>query len=140
MVDSYGTIGRHGGGAFSGKDPTKVDRSGAYVARYISKNIVASGLARKCEVQLAYSIGVSEPIAINIECFNTNKIPEEKIFYLIKKLFPLKPKEIIEKLKLRNPIYFKTASYGHFGRELPEFSWEKLDIVEKIKKELKKLN
>jgi S-adenosylmethionine synthetase len=140
MVDSYGGIGRHGGGAFSGKDPSKVDRSGAYAARYIAKNIVASGLADKCEIQISYSIGVANPVGLNVECFNTNKISEEKILYLIKKLFPLKPKEIIERLNLKRPIYKKTSAYGHFGRELPEFTWEKLDMVEKIKKELKKLN
>ena len=134
IVDSYGGMSRHGGGAFSGKDPSKVDRSGAYAARYIAKNLVAANLADKCEVQLAYAIGVAEPIAIYVETFGTEKIPNEKITELIYKHFPIKPKDIIDALDLRRPIYQKTASYGHFGREI--FSWEKLDKVNVLKKEL----
>mgnify|MGYP000719325381 CR=1 FL=1 len=136
IVDTYGGIGRHGGGAFSGKDPTKVDRSGAYVARYIAKNIVASGIADKCEIQLAYVIGVPEPISIHVNTYGTGKISDEKIIALIKKNFPLKPGEIIEELDLRRPIFKKTAAYGHFGREEPEFTWERTDKVEFLKKEI----
>lgn len=135
IVDTYGGIGGHGGGAFSGKDPTKVDRSGAYVARYIAKNLVASGIADKCEIQLAYSIGVAEPVSININCFGTNKIPLDKIEKLIKDLFPLTPSEIIKYLKLKRPIYKKTAAYGHFGREHPDFTWEQTDKADLLKKE-----
>ncbi len=127
IVDTYGGIGRHGGGAFSGKDPSKVDRSGAYMARYIAKNIVASGLADKCEVQLSYAIGVAKPTSININCFNSNKIPEEKIAELVYKNFDMTPKGMIETLKLKYPIFKKTASYGHFGRNEQEFTWEKTD-------------
>jgi S-adenosylmethionine synthetase len=134
IVDSYGGIGRHGGGAFSGKDPSKVDRSGAYMARYIAKNIVAAGLAEKCEVQISYAIGVANPTSLNIDCFSTNKIPEEKITEIVLKNFNLTPRGIIETLDLRKPIYRKTASYGHFGRE--EFSWEKTDKAEVLKKSL----
>lgn len=139
IVDTYGGMGRHGGGAFSGKDPTKVDRSAAYAARYIAKNIVASGLADRCEVQLAYAIGVAEPTGIFVETFKTNKIPEEKISQLVRKYFPIKPKDILEKLNLRRPIYKKTAAYGHFGREDPDFTWEKTDLAEKLKEEAKKM-
>jgi S-adenosylmethionine synthetase len=135
IVDTYGGMGRHGGGAFSGKDPTKVDRSGAYAARYIAKNIVAAGLADKCEVQLAYAIGVAEPMGIYVDTFGTGKIEEEKISELIRKHFPIKPKDILDQLKLRRPIYRKTASYGHFGREDPDFTWEKTDKAELLKNE-----
>jgi S-adenosylmethionine synthetase len=135
IVDSYGGMGRHGGGAFSGKDPTKVDRSAAYAARYIAKNIVAAGLADRCEVQLAYAIGVAEPTGICVDTFGTNKVPEEKIVELIKKNFPVKPKDILEKLNLRRPIYMKTASYGHFGRDDPDFTWEKTDKAAELKKQ-----
>ncbi|MFH1248602.1 MAG: methionine adenosyltransferase [archaeon] len=135
IADTYGGVGRHGGGAFSGKDPTKVDRSGAYAARYIAKNIVAAGLADKCEVQLSYAIGIAEPTGINVECFGTNKVPTGKIAELIKKHFPVKPADILNKLDLRRPIYRKTAAYGHFGRNEPEFTWEKTDKVELLKKE-----
>ena len=135
IVDTYGGIGRHGGGAFSGKDPTKVDRSAAYVARYIAKNIVASGIADKCEIQLAYAIGVAEPVSINIDCFNTNKIPISKIEKLIREFFPLTPSKIINHLNLRRPIFKKTASYGHFGREDPDFTWEKIDKADLLRKE-----
>jgi len=137
IVDTYGGIGRHGGGAFSGKDPTKVDRSAAYISRYIAKNIVASGIAEKCEIQLAYAIGVAEPVSINIDCFNTNKIPVTKIEKLVRELFPLKPSDIISHLNLRRPIFQKTASYGHFGRDDPDFTWEKTDKADLLKKEAK---
>lgn len=135
MVDTYGGLGRHGGGAFSGKDPSKVDRSAAYVARYAAKNIVAAGLADKCEIQLAYAIGVAEPVSVNVNCFGTNKIPEDKITELVRKFFPLKPADILRELDLRRPIYQKTAAYGHFGRDDPDFTWEKTDKVEILKKE-----
>jgi S-adenosylmethionine synthetase len=135
IVDTYGGVGRHGGGAFSGKDPSKVDRSAAYAARYIAKNIVAAGIADKCEIQLAYAIGVSEPVSINIECFDTNKIPHDKIEKLVREFFPLKPGEIIRDLNLRRPIFTKTAAYGHFGREDPDFTWEKTDKAMLLKKE-----
>ncbi|TKJ17848.1 methionine adenosyltransferase [Candidatus Woesearchaeota archaeon B3_Woes] len=133
IVDTYGGMGRHGGGCFSGKDPSKVDRSATYAARYIAKNLVAAGLADRCEVELAYAIGVAEPTGVFVDTFGTNKIPEEKIVELIKKHFPLKPKDIIEQLDLRRPIYRKTASYGHFGREDPDFTWEKTDKVDVLK-------
>jgi S-adenosylmethionine synthetase len=135
IVDTYGGIGRHGGGAFSGKDPSKVDRSAAYAARYIAKNIVAAGLANKCEIQLAYAIGVADPVSINIDCFGTNKIPIDKIEKLVRDFFPLKPKNIIDHLNLRRPIFYKTASYGHFGRDEPDFNWEKTDKAVLLKKE-----
>jgi S-adenosylmethionine synthetase len=131
IVDTYGGMGRHGGGAFSGKDPSKVDRSGAYAARYIAKNIVAAGLADKCEVQVAYAIGVAAPVSVNVCTFDTGKIPEDKIVEMIKKLFPLKPGEIVDQLGLKRPIYRKTASYGHFGRNA--FPWERLDKVDELK-------
>jgi len=135
IVDTYGGVGRHGGGAFSGKDPTKVDRSAAYAARYIAKNIVAAGLADKCEIQLAYAIGVAKPVSINIDCFGTNKIPVDKIERIVREFFPLTPSEIISHLNLRRPIFKKTAVYGHFGRDDPDFTWEKTDKVGLIKKE-----
>ena len=127
IVDTYGGMGRHGGGAFSGKDPTKVDRSACYMARYIAKNIVAAGLADRCEVQLAYAIGVAEPVSVLIDTFGTAKVSEEKISDLIRANFKLTPKGIIESLNLRRPIYRKTAAYGHFGRNEPEFTWELTD-------------
>jgi len=127
IVDTYGGMGRHGGGAFSGKDPTKVDRSAAYMARHIAKNVVASGLADRCEVQLAYAIGVAEPVSVLIDTFGTGKIDSEKISDLVRKHFKLTPKGIIESLKLRRPIYCKTAAYGHFGRTDPDFTWEATD-------------
>ncbi len=136
IVDSYGGVGRHGGGAFSGKDPSKVDRSATYMARYIAKNIVGSGLANKCEVQLSYAIGVSKPTSINVDCFGTNKIPEEKISELVYDNFDVTPKGIIKTLDLKRPIYKKTAAYGHFGREDANFTWEKLDKVDVLKKAL----
>ena len=134
IVDTYGGFGRHGGGAFSGKDPSKVDRSAAYAARYIAKNIVAAGLANQCEVQIAYAIGIAEPVSVLVHCFNTNKIPEEQIESLVKQHFPLKPADIIKHLDLKRPIYAKTATYGHFGRNELEFTWERLDKVEILKK------
>jgi len=127
IVDTYGGMGRHGGGAFSGKDPTKVDRSAAYMARYIAKNIVAAGLAEKAEVELAYAIGVAEPVSVLVETFGTGKLGEAKITELVRKNFTLTPKGIIESLNLRRPIYKKTAAYGHFGRTEPEFTWEATD-------------
>jgi S-adenosylmethionine synthetase len=132
IVDSYGGMGRHGGGAFSGKDPTKVDRSAAYVARYIAKNIVAAGLADRCEVQLAYAIGVAEPVSVLVETFGTEKVDPSIIPDLIRANFKLTPRGIIESLNLRRPIYRKTAAYGHFGRTDPDFTWEKTDKADKL--------
>ncbi len=133
IVDTYGGFGRHGGGAFSGKDPSKVDRSACYMSRYIAKNLVAAGLADRCEVQLAYAIGVAEPVSLYVNTFGTNKIPENQIEDLVRKNFDMKPSGIIAQLDLKRPIYKKTASYGHFGRNEPEFSWEKTDKVEVLK-------
>jgi S-adenosylmethionine synthetase len=127
IVDTYGGMGRHGGGAFSGKDPSKVDRSAAYMGRYIAKNVVAAGLARRCEVQVSYAIGVAEPTSVMVETFGTATVPEERINQAIRKVFGLKPREITEHLDLLRPIYQKTASYGHFGRSEKEFSWERTD-------------
>jgi S-adenosylmethionine synthetase len=135
IVDTYGGMGRHGGGAFSGKDPTKVDRSAAYAARYAAKNIVASGIADRCEVQLAYAIGVAQPVSILVDTFGTARIPEERIADIIRKNFDLTPSGIIRMLDLRRPIYKKTAAYGHFGREDEDFTWEKTDKAELLKKE-----
>jgi len=137
IVDTYGGHGSHGGGCFSGKDPTKVDRSASYMARYIAKNIVASGLASKCEVQIAYAIGVAEPVSLLVHCFGTCRLEETKLEQIVREIFPLKPKDIIEHLKLRRPIYKKTACYGHFGREEKEFTWEKTDFVEELQKKAK---
>ncbi len=133
IVDTYGGMGRHGGGAFSGKDCTKVDRSAAYAARWVAKNVVAAGLADRCEVQLAYAIGVAEPVSVMVDTFGTNHVPEERIEAAIARVFDLRPGAIIAALDLRRPIYQKTASYGHFGRELPEFTWERTDKVEALK-------
>jgi len=135
IVDTYGGVGRHGGGAFSGKDPSKVDRSGAYMARYIAKNIVAAGLADRCEVQLSYCIGVACPTSVDIDTFGTNKVPEEKIIAAVNKHFDMRPAAIIEDLKLKRPIYSKTAAYGHFGRDDPDFTWERTDKVAELRKE-----
>jgi S-adenosylmethionine synthetase len=135
IVDTYGGMGRHGGGCFSGKDPSKVDRSAAYACRYIAKNIVAAGLADKCEVQLSYAIGVADPMGIFVDTFGTGKIPDAKVVELIKKHFPLKPADIIKQLDLRKPIYKKTAAYGHFGREEPGFTWEAVDKVAALRKD-----
>lgn len=134
IVDSYGGFGRHGGGAFSGKDPSKVDRSACYMCRYIAKNIVASGLAERCEVQLAYAIGVAEPISLYVNTFDSSKIPEKEIEELVRKNFNMKPSGIISQLDLKRPIYRKTAAYGHFGRNEPEFTWEKTDKADVLKK------
>lgn len=133
IVDTYGGMGRHGGGAFSGKDPSKVDRSACYMARYIAKNIVASGIADRCEVQLAYAIGVAEPVSITTNTFGTEKISPDEIQSLIRVHFRLKPAGIIESLQLRRPIYKKTSSYGHFGRNEPEFTWEHTDKAKELK-------
>ena len=134
IVDTYGGYARHGGGAFSGKDPTKVDRSACYAARYVAKNIVAAGLAKKCEIQLAYAIGVSTPVSILIDTFGTGKISDEKLSELVSKVFDLRPAAIIDTLNLRRPIYAKTAAYGHFGRCDIELPWEKCDKAEELKK------
>ncbi len=134
IVDSYGGMGRHGGGAFSGKDPSKVDRSACYMARYIAKNIVAAGLAERCEVQVAYAIGMAEPVSLMVSTFGTSKIPEEQIENLVRKHFDMRPAAIISHLKLKRPIYRKTASYGHFGRNEPEFSWEQTDKADILRK------
>jgi S-adenosylmethionine synthetase len=132
IVDTYGGWGRHGGGAFSGKDPTKVDRSAAYMARYVAKNIVASGLAERCEVQLAYAIGVSEPVSVHVDTEGTGQIDDSRICELVRETFPLTPAGIIKHLDLRRPIYRKTAAGGHFGRNEPEFTWEKTDLAKKL--------
>ena len=135
IVDSYGGVGSHGGGCFSGKDPSKVDRSGAYMARYIAKNIVAAGMAERVQVQIAYAIGVPEPVSVLAETYGTGKIPQEKIVKLIRKNFDLTPKGMIDTLDLRRPIFKKTAAYGHFGRNDPDFTWEKTDKAETLRKE-----
>jgi len=136
IVDTYGGIGSHGGGCYSGKDPTKVDRSGSYMARYIAKNIVAAGLADKCDVQVAYAIGVSTPVSVMVDTYGTGKVPDERITEAVKKVFDMRPKAIIEQLKLRRPIYRKTAVYGHFGRNDPDFLWERTDKAEELRKNI----
>ena len=133
IVDTYGGMGRHGGGAFSGKDPSKVDRSAAYAARHVAKNVVAAGLASRCEVQLAYAIGVAEPVSVSVDTFGTGRIEEAKIINLIRDNFELKPAGLISYLKLLRPIYRKTSAYGHFGREIPEFTWEATDKADKLR-------
>ncbi|MCI5148366.1 MAG: methionine adenosyltransferase [Candidatus Electrothrix sp. MAN1_4] len=133
IVDSYGGRGSHGGGAFSGKDPSKVDRSSSYMGRYVAKNIVAAGLASTVEVQVAYAIGVAKPVSINVNTFGTGKVSEERLVQLVEEVFDLRPKAIIQQLNLLRPIYKKTAAYGHFGRELPEFSWERTDKADELK-------
>jgi S-adenosylmethionine synthetase len=135
IVDTYGGMGRHGGGAFSGKDPTKVDRSAAYMARYIAKNIVAAGLADRCEVQLAYAIGVAEPVSVRVDTFGTGKVESHKLQELVRANFQLTPKGIIESLDLRRPIYRKTAAYGHFGRTDSSFPWESTDKAAALKEQ-----
>ena len=135
IVDTYGGVGSHGGGCFSGKDPSKVDRSGSYAARWAAKNVVAAGLAEECEIQIAYAIGVPEPLCINLDTKNSNRIPETEILKLIKKHFDFRPGKIIQRLKLKRPIYSKTAAYGHFGRDDPDFLWEKTDIAPLLKEE-----
>jgi S-adenosylmethionine synthetase len=134
IVDTYGGYSRHGGGAFSGKDPSKVDRSACYMARYIAKNIVSAGLARKAEVQLAYAIGVAEPVSVMIDSFGTASISEERITDLVRQNFSLTPKSIIEALDLRRPVYKATAAYGHFGRSGPGFTWERTDRADTLRK------
>jgi S-adenosylmethionine synthetase len=135
IVDTYGGMGRHGGGAFSGKDSTKVDRSAAYMARYVAKNIVAAGLADRCEVQLAYAIGVAEPVSVLVETFGTSKVDESKLEELVRKNFSLTPKGIIESLQLRRPIFKATAAYGHFGRKGENFTWEATDKAAALKEQ-----
>lgn len=137
IVDTYGGVGSHGGGCFSGKDPSKVDRSGCYMARYIAKNIVAAGLAEECEVQLSYAIGVAQPISVFVNTFGTGKLSDEEILGLVKKHFDMRPKAIIENLRLLRPIYRKTAVFGHFGRDDPDFMWEITDKAEELRKALK---
>jgi S-adenosylmethionine synthetase len=137
IVDTYGGYGGHGGGAFSGKDPTKVDRSAAYAARWIAKNLVAAKLAKKVRIQVSYAIGVAKPISIYVDTYGTGVMPDDRISRIVEKVFDLRPAAIIEKLKLRRPIYRETARNGHFGRELPNFTWEKLDMVDKIRKAAK---
>jgi S-adenosylmethionine synthetase len=136
IVDTYGGMARHGGGAFSGKDPSKVDRSAAYAGRYVAKNIVAAGLADRCEIQVSYAIGVAEPTSISINSFGTGKLPDHEIIKLVREHFDLRPRGLIEMLDLKRPIYRETAAYGHFGRELPNFTWEKTDKAELLKKHL----
>jgi len=133
IVDTYGGMGHHGGGAFSGKDPSKVDRSAAYAARWVAKNVVAAGLARRCEVQVAYAIGIAEPVSIMVETFGTHAVPEERIERAVRETFSLKPASIIRDLDLLRPIYEKTAAYGHFGRSEPEFTWERTDRSEALR-------
>ena len=133
IVDTYGGMARHGGGAFSGKDPSKVDRSAAYAGRYVAKNIVAAGLASRCEIQISYAIGVAEPTSIAINTFGTGKLDDDKIAGLVREHFDLRPKGLIEMLDLRRPIYLKTAAYGHFGRENEDFSWEKIDKADSLR-------
>ena len=136
IVDTYGGMAHHGGGAFSGKDPTKVDRSAAYAGRYVAKNIVAAGLADRCEIQISYAIGVSEPTSISINTFGTGKLSDEKIVELVREQFDLRPRGLIEMLDLRKPIYRQTAAYGHFGRTGSSFTWEKTDRAATLKKAL----
>jgi len=135
IVDTYGGVGSHGGGCFSGKDPSKVDRSGCYMARYIAKNVVAAGLANQCEVQISYAIGVAEPVSVMVNTFGTGKIPDEEILELVRKHFDMRPKAIIDHLKLLRPIYRKAAVFGHFGRDDPDFTWERTDKAEILKKD-----
>ena len=134
IVDTYGGVGSHGGGCYSGKDPTKVDRSGSYMARYIAKNIVAAGLADKCDVQIAYAIGVSKPVSVMVYTYGTGKVSDEKITEAVNKVFDMRPKAIIQHLQLQKPIYRKTATYGHFGRDDADFTWERTDKVEELKR------
>jgi len=134
IVDTYGGLGRHGGGAFSGKDPSKVDRSASYMCRYIAKNLVAAGLANRCEVQIAYAIGVAEPVSVLVDAHGTGRLPERRLEDLVREHFPLKPREIIDHLDLLRPIYKKTAAYGHFGREDEDFTWEKTDKADDLRR------
>jgi S-adenosylmethionine synthetase len=134
IVDTYGGLGSHGGGCFSGKDPTKVDRSGSYAARHVAKNLVAAGLAKRCEIEIAYAIGVPEPVSIMVDTMGTGEIPDSELVALVKKVFDLRPNAIIDRLDLRRPIYLRTASYGHFGREDDDFTWERTDMVDELKR------
>jgi len=134
IVDTYGGLGSHGGGCFSGKDPTKVDRSGSYAARHVAKNLVAAGLALRCEIQVAYAIGVAEPVSIMVDTMGTGEVADSELVGIVKKHFDLRPAAIMERLDLRRPIYLATASYGHFGREEPDFTWERTDMVDDLKK------
>tara|TARA_B110000263_G_scaffold248016_1_gene262045 strand:- start:1380 stop:1922 length:543 start_codon:yes stop_codon:yes gene_type:complete len=136
IVDTYGGMARHGGGAFSGKDPSKVDRSAAYAGRYVAKNIVAAGLANKCEIQISYAIGVAEPTSISVDTFGTGKLPEETIEKLIREHFDLRPKGLVDMLDLKRPIYQQTAAYGHFGREEKDFTWERTDRADALREAL----
>jgi S-adenosylmethionine synthetase len=136
IVDSYGGMGRHGGGAFSGKDPTKVDRSAAYMGRWVAKNIVAAGLAAKCEIQFAYAIGYPDPVSVHVETFGTNTVADSKIIRAVNRVFSFQPSDIIEQLNLRRPIYSKTTNYGHFGKNDPALTWEKTDKVAALKNAL----
>ena len=136
IVDTYGGMGRHGGGAFSGKDPSKVDRSACYMSRYVAKNIVAAGLAERCEVQVAYAIGVAKPVSLMVNTFGTHKVPEVEIEKLVNNNFDMRPAEIVKHLNLKTPIYKDTAAYGHFGRELDEFTWEKTDMVDTLRSKI----
>ncbi len=133
IVDTYGGMARHGGGAFSGKDPTKVDRSAAYMARYVAKNIVAADLADRCEIQVAYAIGVAQPVSIEIDCFETERVPLARIEELVREHFDMRPAAIIRDLDLRRPIFAKTARYGHFGREDSDFTWERTDKADALR-------
>ena len=137
IVDTYGGFARHGGGAFSGKDPTKVDRSAAYAARYVAKNLVAAGTSKRMEVQIAYAIGVAEPVSIAVDTFGTGCMPDEEILKIIKRDFDLRPSAIIERLNLHRPIYEQTAAYGHFGRDDIDLPWERLDMVDTLKNAIK---
>lgn len=137
IVDTYGGFARHGGGAFSGKDPTKVDRSAAYAARHIAKNLVAAGIAKRLEVQLAYAIGVAQPVSVTVDTFDTGKLPDAEILALIEKHFDLRPSVIIDRLELRRPIYRQTTAYGHFGRADLDLPWERLDVAERLKAALR---
>ncbi|MEE9612650.1 MAG: methionine adenosyltransferase, partial [Desulfatiglandales bacterium] len=137
IMDTYGGFGYHGGGAFSGKDPSKVDRSSSYMCRYIVKNIIAAGRADKCEIQIAYTIGRAEPVSVMVGAYGTGVVSSEELTEIVKKEFDLRPAAIIERLDLLRPIYRKTTNYGHFGRELPEFTWEKTDLIETLKKAVK---
>ena len=136
-MDTYGGMGRHGGGAFSGKDPSKVDRSAAYAARHVAKNLVAAGLASRCEVQVAYAIGLADPVSVSVDSFGTGKIPDEKISELVRGHFDLKPRSIIKRLDLLRPIYQDTACHGHFGRSSEKFTWERVDKKDVLKRALK---
>jgi len=137
IMDTYGGFGYHGGGAFSGKDPSKVDRSASYMCRYVAKNIVAAGLAEKCEIQVAYTIGRADPVSVAVGAYSTGVVPSRELTEIVKKEFDLRPAAIIERLDLLRPIYRKTSNYGHFGRALPEFAWEKTDMVNTLKSAVK---